>query len=188
MIEAIYSFDYTLLSRIAAMRTDGLNVFFKAMTALGDHALLWLLLLAFFVLIRRELRTSVSLTLALGSSAVLTNYVIKLLVLRPRPFVTYLELIALIVPSDEWSFPSAHTATSFAAATAIFSYHKKMGVACYIAAALIAFSRLYLGVHYPSDVCAGVLVGILCGIICFKITEPLLQLAKKRFGKESDQP
>lgn len=187
MIEAIYSFDYALLSLIATMRTDGLTVLFKAITTLGDHGLLWLLLLAFFVLIRRELLTSMSLTLALGSSAVLTNYVIKLLILRPRPFVAYLELIALIVPSDEWSFPSAHTATSFAAATAIFCYHKKTGAICYIAAALIAFSRLYLGVHYPSDVLAGTLLGILCGMLSYKLTDPLLHAAK-RFVKKGGKP
>ena len=68
------------------------------------------------------------------------------------------------VPKD-YSFPSGHTQASFAAATALFTGNKKAGICAYVLAALIAFSRLYLYVHFPTDVLAGVVIGICCGLL-----------------------
>ncbi|MBQ8934701.1 MAG: phosphatase PAP2 family protein [Lachnospiraceae bacterium] len=67
------------------------------------------------------------------------------------------------------SFPSTHSAWSFAGATAIYLNHKKAGIAVYLAAALIAFSRLYLFVHFPTDVLAGAVFGVIMGIMAVKL-------------------
>ena len=67
--------------------------------------------------------------------------------------------------AQDYSFPSGHTQASFAAATALFTENKKAGICAYVLAALIAFSRLYLYVHFPTDVLAGVVIGICCGLL-----------------------
>lgn len=91
--------------------------------------------------------------------------------MRPRPFVTHPNLTALLDPGDEWSFPSAHTLSAFAAATALFFYHRKSGVLAYVLAFLIGFSRLYACVHYPTDVLAGLVIGVLCGLLVALLTD-----------------
>ena len=90
------------------------------------------------------------------------NNIVKNIVQRPRPFVTFTDLQIIIPTPSEFSFPSGHTSSSFAAA-AVFYRHlpKKLGIPSVILAGLIGFSRLYVGVHYPTDVIAGVLMGIL---------------------------
>lgn len=104
------------------------------------------------------------------------NLVIKNIVQRPRPFQVDASVIPLIMPG-ETSFPSGHTASSFAAATAIFLYRKKAGIPALILAGLIAFSRLYLFVHFPTDVLAGMVIGIVCGVV-------VNQLVKRKSNKE----
>ena len=86
---------------------------------------------------------------------------------------THPELTALLDPGDQWSFPSGHTLSSFAAATALCFFHRKAGAAAYVVAALIGFSRLYACVHYPTDVLAGLLIGILCGLLAVWLVDRL---------------
>ena len=101
------------------------------------------------------------------------NVFLKEWVMRPRPFVTHPELTALLDPGDQWSFPSGHTLSSFAAATALCFFHRKAGAVAYAVAALIGFSRLYACVHYPTDVLAGLLIGILCGLLAAWLVDRL---------------
>ncbi len=94
---------------------------------------------------------------ALLLELLLNEHLVKKLIRRPRPFTLQPALDTVIPHPGSFSFPSGHTASSFAAATAIFMYDKKLGTAAYIVAALIGFSRNYFGVHYPTDVLAGAL-------------------------------
>ncbi|MFR4852436.1 MAG: phosphatase PAP2 family protein [Butyricicoccus sp.] len=70
-----------------------------------------------------------------------------------------------------WSFPSGHTLSSFAAASALYFFHHKTGFLAFLLAAAIAFSRLYASVHYPTDVLTGAVIGVLCGIIAAWLTD-----------------
>ena len=76
-----------------------------------------------------------------------------------------------MIRGDQWSFPSGHTLSSFAAAAALCFFHRKSGLLAFLAAALIGFSRLYASVHYPTDVLAGALLGILCGLAAAWLTD-----------------
>ncbi len=96
--------------------------------------------------------------------------------MRPRPFVTHPDLIALLDPGDQWSFPSGHSLSSFAAASALCFYHRKSSIPAFLLAAAIAFSRLYACVHYPTDVLAGALIGIACGLLAGWLTDRLTDL------------
>lgn len=85
-----------------------------------------------------------------------------------------------------WSFPSGHTSSSFAFATAVFANNKKWGIAAYVLAALIGFSRIYLGVHYCTDVLAGAVVGIIYGVIGVLVVGAIIKLIKKKDNKLSE--
>lgn len=89
-----------------------------------------------------------------------------------------------IVPApSSWSFPSGHTSSAFASATAIFAANKKWGIGAYAFAALMGFTRLYLGVHYFTDVLAGAVVGIIYGIIGILIVKGIIKLLEKKCPK-----
>lgn len=78
-----------------------------------------------------------------------------------------------------WSFPSGHTSSSFAAATAVFSVNKKWGIPAYVFAAIVGFSRIYLGVHYCTDVLAGAVLGVVYGIIGVLVVSLIIKALKK---------
>lgn len=113
--------------------------------------------------------------------------VLKNLVGRARPFSAFPEMLLLIPASADYSFPSGHTSSSFASAS-LFRYKRSWGVLAIIAAmipaALIAFSRMYLFVHYPGDVMAGILLGIGMSFSAIPIARPLMNAAEKIWGPE----
>ena len=120
---------------------------------------------------------------ALIGSLVINNHLIKNLVQRPRPFVTFTDLKIIIPTPSEFSFPSGHTASSFAAASVFYRHlPKKLGIPSVILAGLIGFSRLYVGVHYPTDVIAGVIMGILLSYMA----EFLVGFFEKKLKKENN--
>ena len=94
---------------------------------------------------------------------------------RVRPFVDDPAIKLLITPPHGFSFPSGHSGSSFAAAVTLFYFNKKFGTGALVLAAMIAFSRVYLYVHYPSDVLIGSLLGVVVGLILIFIYRQLKQ-------------
>ena len=96
---------------------------------------------------------------------------------RSRPFVDH-DINLLIAKLDEPSFPSGHTVLFFALSTVVYAYNKKAGIGFFIASFLMAVSRIFVGVHWPADILAGILVGVFSGWLVIKIS----QKAKTRFS------
>lgn len=128
----------------------------------GNKGMIWIglgiLLLCLGIRRKKLFDLGIRLFLCLGTTAVLCNLILKPWVARIRPY-DVLGFPILVSPLHDYSFPSGHTSSSFAAAAAIYAYHKKWGIAAYAFAVCMGISRLYLGVHFPSDVLVGAVIG-----------------------------
>lgn len=161
LLDIIRSVDYNILLLIADnLRGGVLDPVMTVLSLMGNGGAVWIATAVLLLFFRKTRRAGVAMLLALAAGYVIGNLCIKELVMRPRPFVTHSDLTALLDPGDRWSFPSGHALSSFAAATALWCFHKKAGALALVLAAFIAFSRLYASVHYPTDVLAGMLIGI----------------------------
>ena len=165
MLPMINSIDLTILFYIQSLHDPFLDKLMVFITALGDKGFLWIAI-ALVLLINKKTRMIGFLTLsALILSTVVGEGIIKHLIQRPRPQVSFPDIQMLIKESSVYSFPSGHTTSSFAAAYILSKYLKKLSWLFWGMASMIAFSRLYLFMHYPSDIVAGVIIGLACGKI-----------------------
>lgn len=133
-------------------------------THLGDRGLIWIAACLLMLLWPRTRRAGRAGILALLLSLLCTNVILKHLFTRPRPWLVLEGLVPLVAEGDPNSFPSGHSSAALASAAAWWRYLPRpwrgIGLACGL---LMALSRLYVGVHFPTDVLCGVLVGLLCG-------------------------
>ena len=154
------------------LRNDFLTPIFKVITSLGNSGWFWIvctLLCLFFAKYRKIGCLS---ALSLIGSLLINNLLLKNLVSRTRPYEAVYGLTRLIEKQHDFSFPSGHTGASFAAAVIFFIYlPRRFGVPALILAFLISFSRLYVGVHYVTDVVAGGLISTSIAICIWKIDE-----------------
>ena len=142
-------------------------------TKFADSGIGWILLALVLLIPRKTRRMGAAMGVALAIGFVTGNLLLKNLVARTRPFLFDPSIELLIAPPHEFSFPSGHTLASFACAGAVFCYRRKWGVAALLFAVLIAFSRLYLQVHYPTDVLCGAILGSLIGYLAYRIVETI---------------
>ncbi len=170
MLDAILAFDHEFLIAVQEIHTPFLDTFFKFFTSLGNAGLICIILTLIMLTMKKTRFCGISCALSLIYDLLLCNIILKPLFERPRPyeFFTDFSAEALIIsaPSD-FSFPSGHTAACFAFSAALFMHNKKLGIIAYVFSAIMGFSRLYLGVHYPTDIFGGIIVGIVCGIIAY---------------------
>ena len=142
---------------------------------LGNGGIIWLVLSGLLCVFPKYRKAGVTMLTALALDVLLCNVMLKPLVGRMRPFTVNTGMELLINAPKDFSFPSGHTAASFAAAFALLFVKNKLWIPSMILASLIAFSRLYLYVHYPTDVLAGILHGLIVGVaanvIC-RLAEP----------------
>lgn len=143
------------------IRMDFMNGFWQFITSLGDKGWFWIALSVILLIPRKTRYIGLAALLSLTVNAMITNVTLKPLVARTRPYEAIEGLKILVAAPHDFSFPSGHTSASFAAALVYLrKMPKKYGVWFVVLAALIAFSRLYVGVHYPTDVLAGFLIGL----------------------------
>lgn len=146
-----------------------LDTIFKAISALGDKGFIWICIAFLCVIFKKTRKCGICVAAALIICLLVGNAVLKPLIARTRPFDVLPSLEIIIPKPTDFSFPSGHTLASFASATAVFANHRRCGTLAYIFAALMAFSRIYLCVHYPTDVLCGVLFGIIFGLSAYGI-------------------
>ena len=160
-----------ILNMIQNLRTPIGDVVVPLITRLGDAGIIWIILTVLLLIIPKTRKTGVIMLAALLVDVLLCNVFIKNLVARTRPFDVNTAVQLLVAKPRDYSFPSGHTAASFASVTALYlAGEKKLWKIALVLAVLIAFSRLYLYVHYPTDVLGGIITGAIAGYIGYKLT------------------
>ena len=160
------SFDLPVLDWIAEhLQCAFLDFIMPLITVLGDAGIFWIAAAALLMLFPKYRKAGLSMGIALMIGLLVCNVTLKPLVQRIRPYDYQLEhfgvqIKLLIDAQHDFSFPSGHTIASFEAATALLVHNRKLGIPAMILAVLIAFSRMYLYVHYPTDVLASVILGV----------------------------
>lgn len=152
--------EFFILDAIQTIRFELLDKLMIGITTLGNKGLVWIIIGVVMLFFKKYRRAGISVLLGLIFGLVLGNWTIKNIVARARPCAINTSIELIIPYPSEFSFPSGHTLSSFIASTCIFLRNKKFGVFAYILASLIAFSRLYLYVHFLTDIIGGILLGI----------------------------
>ena len=171
MMEAFFQLDGNILLWIQEyIRNDFLTPIFKFITSLGDEGLVWIAIAVFLLFIKKYRKVGWMVGVSLLGSLIFNNFILKNIVARPRPYRMLEELTILIPEPGEFSFPSGHTSSSFAAGVVLYMMlPKKYGIPAMILAFLMGISRLYVGVHYPTDVLGGMVMGALLAVATVKI-------------------
>ena len=168
MPEVIQRLDESVLLWIVEhLRNPVLDMIFPVYTSLGNAGVLFILAAVALLCFRSTRRAGASAGVGMLLGLLITNLTIKPLVSRPRPWVVLEGLANLATSSDPNSFPSGHSCAAFAFAVAVALTAPRRWMK---AAALMAFSRLYVAVHFPSDVLAGAAIGAVCGLLGAWIT------------------
>lgn len=158
MIEA---FDYGILEFFQQIHNMVLTQIFHFFTVIGEAGMVWIVIGILLLIQKQHRKYGVIVLLSLLMCLLFGNGLLKNLIARPRPCWRHPEVELLIPVPGDFSFPSGHTFSSFAASVSLFYWKRRYGCAAFCVAVLIAASRLYFFVHYPTDI----LGGMMCGTI-----------------------
>ena len=186
-----YIMEIQILHWFETLHNPITNPIFYVITTLGNAGWFWIVLAALMltVLPKKYKKAGLTMAIALILSLIFCNGIMKHLWARPRAFWVvgqnfvvgneFENLYGIFNSIHDYSFPSGHSSASFAAAVSIFMWRKKEGSAALVLAALIAFSRLYFTVHYPTDVLVGTITGALYGVAAYFIVKALMNKVPK---------
>ena len=165
-MDIIQNIDNCILQFIQInMRSSMMDKVMPLITSLGNGLTIWMLIGVILIINKKYRRHGIMIIISLILCVIVGNLSLKPLVARVRPFnATPLLDVLLIKPPTDFSFPSGHAMSSFAAGVVIFYMKKNIGIFVLFLSFIIGFSRLYLYVHYPSDVFCGMVIGILLGV------------------------
>ncbi|MDO5323378.1 MAG: phosphatase PAP2 family protein [Clostridia bacterium] len=164
------------------LRCDFLTPVMRVITTLGNGGAFWIVLTLLLLIFKRTRRMGVYCAASMLLTLLVVNLCIKPLAARTRPYELIEGLQILVSRPHDFSFPSGHSANSLTCAWTIFRLApKKYGVPALVLAVLIALSRLYVGVHYPTDVLAGAAIGVLLSEVALRaLRRPLRAWDAKR--------
>lgn len=160
--------DFQILYTIQNWHVEWLDAVMVAFTTFGDSGIGWILVGLILALIPKTRKCGINVLLTMLVTHIIGSWIIKPIVARPRPCVVDTGVEMLIQAPSSYSFPSGHSASSFAAALTIFFYYRKQGIVALAVAAMVAFSRMYLFVHYPTDVLCGALLGCIDAYLIYR--------------------
>lgn len=189
IIEKIYEIDHAILLYIQEhWRTDYLTPLMKTSSLFVNIGIVWILLSIILICIKRTRMIGIMTLTSLAFCICINNIFVKHLVARARPFDTYSDLVPLIKKPTDYSFASGHTTASFAAAGILARFlQRPLSVLIVVFAVLVAFSRLYLGVHYPTDVLCGMVIGILGSTFIYIMFKRKYNLDEIRLSKRTEK-
>ncbi len=170
MLKRIQAWDNKILKLLAAKHTPALNRILVIVTKSGNNGYIWFGLCILLLIINKYRLTGFTVILAMIISALAGEVTIKHIVGRVRPCNRDFGQELLIKHPAHYSFPSGHTSSSFAVAMVMLLMMPILYIPVLLYAMLMGFSRMYLLVHYPTDVMAGVVLGTLCGWVAVSVS------------------
>ena len=181
MIESLINFEGSILLFLQNyVRNPVLNALLIPFTLSNNAGIPCILIVAVFIYFKSLRKAGILMGISLLLEFLLNNLIIKNLFARIRPYEVIDGLILLVGKAPDYSFPSGHTGSAFALAVVIFMVmERKYGIIALVLASLMGFSRLYVGIHYPSDVLGGVILGVVTSIIAVKCFPDSSRLMKK---------
>ncbi len=166
-------FEFDVLHMIQCLRNETLDAVMTFISFIGNNGAIWIVIGLVMTAFGKYRKCGISILIALIFCLVAGNGILKNLIARERPcWIDESVKLIIAVPRD-FSFPSGHTFSSFAGASCILYFHKKEGVFALILAILIAFSRLYLFVHFPSDILGGIALGLIASAFGIYLTKKI---------------
>ena len=164
------TWEFSVLDSLQTIHTPLLDNIMTFFTRFGDKGIFTIILCIVLLIIPRTRRIGLCVTVAALLDFLVINVILKNLISRIRPFDVNTAVDLLVVRPDDYSFPSGHSGVMFAAVGALFAtVEKKWWIPVLVLGLIVVFSRLYLYVHYPTDVIAGMIAGFICGIAGAKI-------------------
>lgn len=171
----IQTFDESVLLWIQeVIRTPWLTPIMQFSSLLLDRGLLSVVTCILLLFFKKTRAIGYTATLSLSICTVITNITLKPLIARPRPYHVLEELITLTHRPHDFSFPSGHTTAVFAVAGVLFfCCPRKYGIPAILFAVLVGLSRIYLGIHFPTDVLMGAFIGMFISYLCYRLVKRL---------------
>lgn len=167
------------------LRNNILTPVMQCFSRLADNGLIWIVAAILLMLFSKTRKVGFTVGFSLLTNFLILNLILKNLVARIRPYEVIDGLTRLVPAERSFSFPSGHAGHAFAAAVVLYCMlPKKYGIPALVLATLISFSRLYVGVHYPTDVLAGALVGTIVALFCVTVGKKMS--GRKQTGKEDE--
>lgn len=173
----VFYFDWEmeLLYSLQSIHNPVLDKVMLFITTLGNAGMVWIAITILMFILCKDKRCAWTSTGALLLSVLIINLILKNLVARARPCWIDTDVMLLLKNPKDYSFPSGHASASFSVAVSIlqFAEYRKQGIAAIVLAAMIAFSRMYFFVHFPTDIIAGVVLGILEAVVAGLLVKKL---------------
>lgn len=158
------AWEFEWLYGLQSIHGPLLDTLMVALSTLGNAGGFWIGLSLVLCITKKYRGTGIQMLITIAVAFILANLILKNLIARERPCWVD-ESVALLIPSPkDFSFPSGHSVNGFAASVALLCNNRRLGIPAVVLAAAIAFSRLYLFVHFPTDVFAGIVIGTICAL------------------------
>lgn len=188
MTEWITNTDWSILYGIQEhIRCAFLDAVMPVITLLGDAGIVWIIAALAMMFTKKLRRTGVIMAIGLVVGVLIGNLLLKNLIARERPCWLDESVLMLVKVPKDFSFPSGHTLASVISATVLVFADRRFAFAAIPLAVLIAFSRLYLFVHFPSDVFCGALLGLAIGVFAWFVGGRLYDAAAKRIRERKQK-
>ena len=158
--------EFDILYALQKIHQPVLDHIMTGLSTIGNAGIFWIVLGLALCIPKKYRKIGIQMVISMAITFIIGNLILKNLIARERPCWLDTQIALLIKSPKDYSFPSGHTAASFASVAGLFmAGEKRLWKPALVLAVLIAFSRLYLYVHYPTDVLGGLLLGLLSGYI-----------------------
>lgn len=179
--------ELQILHAIQEIHQGWLTDVMRLFTTIGESGLVWIAIAIVLTCIPKTRKCGLTMMIAMAITYLVGNLFLKNVIARPRPCAVDNSVILKIPFPSEYSFPSGHSSNGFAGAVTIFCYYRRAGLLSLLMAALIAFSRLYFFVHYPTDILGGIVLGTLDALLAVYLVKRLEDRADAKTVSDNDK-